>query len=144
VKFSDFAADRRTNLLFDWDSIFALTGFSGPYIQYAAVRVNKILTDNPQTDGDSSEYDYEAEKAILLKISEYPDVIRLSARDLEPHKIATYLYELARELNRYYETTRVSDAEASEKSARLAVLDKVSHVLTHGLGILGIEVPSQM
>lgn len=144
VKFSDFAADRRTNILFDWDSIFALTGFSGPYIQYAAVRVNKILNDNPQAGNDNSDYDYEAEKAILLKMTEYPDVIRLSARDLEPHKIATYLYELARELNRYYETTRVGDAEPHEKGARLAVLAKVRFVFTHGLGILGIEVPSQM
>ena len=144
VKFSDFAADRRTNILFDWDSIFALTGFSGPYIQYAAVRVNKILNDNPQQGDERSEYDYEAEKAILLKITEYPDVIHLSARDLEPHKIATYLYELARELNRYYETTRVADAESQVKAARLAVLTKVRFVFTHGLSILGIEVPSQM
>ena len=144
VKFSDFAADRRTNILFDWDSIFALTGFSGPYIQYAAVRVNKILNDNSQGNETSIDYNYEAEKAILLKIGEYPDVIWLSARDLEPHKIATYLYELARELNRYYETTRVSDAEPGEKAARLAVLSKVSFVFTHGLNILGIEVPSQM
>jgi len=143
IKFSDFAADRRTNILFDWDSIFALTGFSGPYIQYAAVRVNKILNEN-QVQEMNGEYDYVSEKQIIAKILEYPDVIRLSARDLEPHKISTYLYELARELNRYYETTRVSEAEPVEKAARLQVLRKVSHVFTHGLGILGIEVPTQM
>ena len=143
IKFSDFAADRRTNILFDWDSIFALTGFSGPYIQYAAVRVNKILNEN-QVQEMTGEYDYVSEKQIIAKILEYPDVIRLSARDLEPHKISTYLYELARELNRYYETTRVSEAEPVEKAARLQVLRKVSHVFTHGLGILGIEVPTQM
>lgn len=144
IKFSDFAADRRTNILFDWDSIFALTGFSGPYIQYAAVRVNKILTDSGESNVGYDTYDFETEKAILLKLSEYPEVISLSARDLEPHKIATYLYELARELNRYYETTRVTDAEAIEKAARLSLLYKVSHVFSHGLGILGIEIPSQM
>ena len=43
IKFSDFTADRRTNILFDWENIFALTGFSGPYVQYSAVRVNNIL-----------------------------------------------------------------------------------------------------
>jgi arginyl-tRNA synthetase len=143
IKFSDFAADRRTNILFDWDSIFALTGFSGPYIQYAAVRVNKILSDNT-SDALVGEYDYEPEKAILSKVGEYPDVIKLGARELEPHKIATYLYELARELNRYYETTRVAESEPHEKTARLSVLKKVSHVFTHGLNILGIEVPSRM
>lgn len=145
IKFSDFVADRRTNILFDWDTIFALTGFSGPYVQYAAVRVNKILRDNiTNAQTKPGEYDYEPEKAVLAKLLEYPDVVRLAARDLEPHKVATYLYELARELNRYYETTRVSDAPEHEKTARLGVLQKVSHVFTHGLGLLGIEVPERM
>jgi arginyl-tRNA synthetase len=144
VKFSDFSADRRTNILFDWDSIFALSGFSGPYIQYAAVRVNKIIHDNDTTQTDVSSYSYETEKTLLLKLTEYPDVVRLAARDLEPHKVATFLYELARELNRYYETTRVGDAEEVEKQARLQVLSKVSQVFSHGLGLLGIDIPSKM
>jgi arginyl-tRNA synthetase len=143
IKFSDFAADRRTNILFDWNSIFALTGFSGPYIQYAAVRVNKILRD-VQFEGEIGEYAYDDEKAVIAKLLEYPDVVRIAARDLEPHKIASYLYELAREMNRYYETTRVADAGNSEKAARLDLLGKVSHVFEHGLDLLGIEVPSQM
>lgn len=147
IKFTDFAADRRTNILFDWESIFALTGFSGPYIQYAAVRVNKILRDNvASSDELVGEYDYEPEKAVLAKILDYPAVVRLAARDIEPHKIATYLYELARELNRYYEQTPVAtgDVTSVQKQARLGVLSKASHVFTHGLNILGIEVPSQM
>lgn len=144
IKFSDFMSDRRTNILFDWQSIFALSGFSGPYIQYAAVRVNKLLYDNQPTDASAGDYSFEAEKAILLQLQAYPAVVSRAARDLEPHKVANYLYELARELNRYYETTRVSDATDAEKAARLGVLAKVSHVLTHGLSILGIEVPTQM
>ena len=143
IKFSDFVADRRTNILFDWDSIFALSGFSGPYIQYAAVRVNKLLKDS-QTTSDSTDYDYQAEKNVILKLLEYPNAVRLAARDLEPHKVASYLYELARELNRYYETTRVTDAEAAIRNARIDTLKKVSHVFTHGLSVLGIEVPEQM
>lgn len=145
IKFSDFTADRRTNILFDWDTIFALTGFSGPYIQYASVRVNKLLTDSADSArAYSPEYDYEAEKAVLATLLDYPQVVALAARDLEPHKVATYLYELAREMNRYYETTRVSDAPPAEKAARLDVLAKVSQVFTHGLSLLGIEIPSRM
>ena len=146
IKFSDFAADRRTNILFNWDSIFALGGFSGPYIQYAAVRINKILSENEISDKDFIDYDYESEKQLLLKLLEYPDVIKLSTRDLEPHKIASYLYELARELNRYYETTPVTNGDITEiqKQARLSVLQKVSQVFTHGLSLIGIEVPTRM
>ena len=146
IKFSDFISDRRTNILFDWSSIFALAGFSGPYIQYAAVRVNKLLGDNSDTQEASSDsvYDYEPEKTIILKLLEYPEVISLAARDLEPHKAATYLYELAREMNRYYETTRIVDSPEMEKSARIGLLQKVAQVFSHGLGLLGIEVPTQM
>jgi arginyl-tRNA synthetase len=147
IKFSDFAADRRTDILFDWKNIFALTGFSGPYIQYAAVRVNTILANNPGTLlQDTGDYNYEPEKAILAKLLEYPEVIRLSARDIEPHKIATYLYELAREMNRYYEQTPVATGNVTdeEKAVRLGLLKKVSHIFEHGLGVLGIEVPERM
>lgn len=144
VKFSDFTADRRTNILFDWDSIFALSGFSGPYVQYAAVRVNKIIRDGGEVTKDFGEYDFESEKSLIIKLLDYPDVVRLSARDLEPHKIANFLYELSRELNRFYENTRVLDAGQSEKSARIDILDKVSFVFNHGLSLLGIEVPSEM
>lgn len=147
IKFSDFVSDRRTNILFDWDTIFALSGFSGPYVQYAAVRVNKILNDNPtETDIDISSYNYAAEKSIVLKLLDYPSVVSVAAQDIEPHKIASYLYELAREMNRYYESTPVATGDVGpvEKAARLELLKKVGQVFSHGLGILGIEVPSRM
>lgn len=146
VKFSDFSADRRTNILFDWNTIFALTGFSGPYVQYAAVRVNKILRDNSNGSAWVEGYDYSSEKSLIAKLLEYPDVVRRAANELEPHKVATYLYELARELNRYYENTPVATAEVepADKEARLGVLAKSSYVFEHGLNLLGIEVPSQM
>jgi arginyl-tRNA synthetase len=107
--------------------------------------VNKILQDTTfDASVNASSYDYEAEKAVLAKLLEYPTVIRLSARDLEPHKVATYLYELAKELNRYYETTRIAESAPIEKKARIEVLQKVQHIFSHGLSMLGIEVPEKM
>lgn len=146
IKFTDFVSDRRTNILFDWNTIFALTGVSGPYVQYAAVRVNRILSENGTGVSFEESYTYDAEKAVIAKLLEYPEVVRRAAVELEPHKVANYLYELARELNRYYEATPVAvgEVKASIKAARLGVLAKVSHVFTHGLSLLGIEVPSKM
>ena len=146
IKFTDFASDRRTGMLFDWSTMFSLTGFSGPYVQYAAVRVNKLLKDNAETDADYGDYDHESEKTLLLKLGEYPEVISIAAKELEPHRVATYAYELARELNRYYEQTPVATDAVTEnvKSARLSVLKKVAKVFEHSLGILGIEIPSKM
>lgn len=151
IKFSDFVSDRRTNILFSWNTIFALTGISGPYVQYAAVRVKKILRDSgahgiSPAEGLVEGYDYATEKDIVLKLLEYPEVIRRSAEDLEPHKVATYVYELARLLNRYYEVTPVATAEVPEqtRAARLGVLHKVAVVFEHGLSMLGIEIPTRM
>ena len=145
IKFSDFAADRRTNILFDWENIFALTGFSGPYVQYSAVRVNNILRKEQNFEiVDFEKYNFEAEKNIILQLLAFPEVVKIAARDLEPHKISKYLYDLAREMNRYYEKTRVSDAPETEKSARLTLLKKVSKTFENGLDLLGIEVPEKM
>lgn len=145
IKFSDFAADRRTNILFDWENIFALTGFSGPYVQYSAVRVNNILRKEHNFElVDFENYDFEAEKNVILQLLAFPETVKMAARDLEPHKISKYLYDLAREMNRYYEKTRVSDAPEIEKSARLTLLKKVSKTFANGLDLLGIEVPEKM
>ena len=145
IKFSDFTADRRTNILFDWENIFALTGFSGPYVQYSAVRVNNILRKEQNFElVDFEEYDFEAEKNIILQLLAFPETIKMAVRDLEPHKISKYLYDLAREMNRYYEKTRVSDAPEIEKSARLTLLKKVSKTFENGLDLLGIEIPDKM
>ena len=145
IKFSDFAADRRTNILFDWENIFALTGFSGPYVQYSAVRVNNILRKEQNFElVDFENYDFEAEKNVILQLLAFPETVKMAARDLEPHKISKYLYDLAHEMNRYYEKTRVSDASEIEKSARLTLLKKVSKTFSNGLDLLGIEVPEKM
>ena len=145
IKFSDFTADRRTNILFEWENIFALTGFSGPYVQYSAVRVNNILRKEQNFElVDFEEYDFEAEKNIILQLLAFPETVKMAVRDLEPHKISKYLYDLAREMNRYYEKTRVSDAPEIEKSARLTLLKKVSKTFENGLDLLGIEIPEKM
>lgn len=148
VKFADFANDRYTGMLFDWNTMFSLTGYSGPYIQYAAVRVNKILRDNADhlNDEIDKDYDYAAEKPVILKLLDYPETVRTAANDLQPHTIARYVYELAKVMNKYYETTPVATTEvpAGIRAARLHLLSRVAHVFQHGLSILGIEIPSQM
>lgn len=148
IKFTDFAADRRTNILFDWQTMFNLTGYSGPYVQYAVVRLNKILGDNEVKSKDFASYNYSwhEEKPVLIKLLEYPEVVKYAADTYEPHRVAAYVYELARIMNRYYEKTPVATGEVSEdeKGARLALLKQVSSVMQHALNLLGIEVPSRM
>ncbi len=145
IKFNDFVAPRKTNMLFDWDKMFSLQGYSSVYIQYAAVRAGSILQDLPVVNNlEEMSYDWLAERELLLQLGRYPEVLRIAAEDYEPNKVAVYLYDLARIWNRYYENTNVSNAEGELLVARTWLLQVLQKNFIHALGILGIEVPSKM
>lgn len=145
IKYSDFIADRKTGILYDPDKIFALTGQSGPFCQYADVRMRRILEKNADFETvDYAEYDWEAEKGVLQLLLKFPDIVAGASENFEMHKIAGFAFELAQELNRYYEKTPISSAPDMERSARLELIRKADYVLARALDLLGIEIPAQM
>lgn len=145
IKYSDFIADRKTGILYDPDKIFALTGQSGPFCQYADVRMRRILEKNADFETvDYAEYDWEAEKSVLQLLLKFPDIVAGASENFEMHKIAGFAFELAQELNRYYEKTPISSAPDMERSARLELIRKADYVLARALDLLGIEIPAQM
>jgi arginyl-tRNA synthetase len=93
---------------------------------------------------DFADYDWEAEKDILQILLKFPDIVAAMPENFEMHKIAGFAFELAQELNRYYEKTPISTAEPAEKSARLELIRRADQVLARALSLLGIEIPSKM
>ena len=78
----------------------------------------------------------------MKKLLEYKAILTDAVAELAPHKIATYLYELAQEFSRFYENCPVA---GSDREAERATLVQVYlSVMTHGLGLLGIEIPEEM
>ena len=145
IKFSDFVADRKTGILYDPDKIFALTGQSGPFCQYACVRMRRILEKNADfTAVDFADYDFEAEKDILRLLLEFPAIVAAMPDGFPMHKIAGFAFELAQELNRYYEKTPISSASDVERSARLWMIACADFVLARALDLLGIGIPAKM
>ena len=145
IKYSDFVADRKTGILYDPDKIFALTGQSGPFCQYADVRLRRILEKNADfAPVDYSEYDFMTEKDVLRLLLDFPRIVAEVCANFEMHKIAGFAFELAQELNRYYEKTPILQAGDVERSARLAVIRKADFVLARALDLLGIEIPAAM
>ena len=146
IKYSDFVADRKTGILYDPEKIFALTGQSGPFCQYACVRMRRVLEKNSDFAGasDYDDYDFAAEKAVILKLLEFPDLIANVASNLEAHKIAGYCFELAQEMNRYYENAPITTAPDNVRAARLWMVRCAMTVLERGLDLLGIEIPEKM
>lgn len=143
--FKEFCQGRRHNIVFNWDKIFSLAEMSGPYVQYAAVRLQSILDktklDNFDPDPD---YDWQAEHQLILKLLVFEDVMRDALESLELNKIALHIFEFARLLNRYYEQTVVLDDILAVQSSRLWLLKAVYGHLDFALGALGIKIPSRM
>jgi arginyl-tRNA synthetase len=75
---------------------------------------------------------------------EFPALVAGVADNLEAHRIAGYCFELAQEMNRYYENAPISSAEDSVRAARLWLVEKAATVLERGLDLLGVEIPEKM
>lgn len=145
VKFTDFTADRKKGVLFDWETMFSVQGFSGPAVQYAAVRINSILEKTSiQPSEPSDNYDWKAERVLLLELLEFPQLVYDLSVNYEMHKLAAYLYNLARVINRYYEKTPILKSDQKKQANRLWLLDITQRVLQTGLDILGISIPKKM
>lgn len=78
----------------------------------------------------------------MKKTLEYKSVLAEAIRELAPHKICNYLYELAQEFSRFYENVKVAGSE--NEAQRSAMVEEYLRVMEHGLDLLGIEVPEEM
>lgn len=119
------------------------------YIQYAHARVCSLFVQwggDPSTLAgvDPSPLTAEAEMALLQKLAEYPELVRLAAQELSPHLIAFYLKDLAGLFHSYYNNVRFLAEIPAERNARLALAGAVRQVLTNGLGLLGVSAPEKM
>jgi arginyl-tRNA synthetase len=152
IKYFDLMHNRQSNIVFEWDKALSFDGNTGPYLQYAYVRVKgierRLKIDNPKlTANDSGDAGFTevAEKRLCSKLVYFKDVLDQAATEFYPHYICTYLFELASEFNNFYESVPVLKAETPEqKAVRLKLVQATAQVIKNGLGILGIEVLEEM
>lgn len=142
VKYAFLKQRMGGDIVYDPDESVSLQGNSGPYLQYAHARACSILA-KAQNQPATIDASFEAgERALALKLSEYPEVLMRAVSELMPHHICTYLYELAQEFNRFYEKNRVIGNE--REAMRLALVGRYQKTLQHGLGLLGIIAPEKL
>lgn len=131
------------DIIYDPENSVSIHGNSGPYLQYAHARARSILEKSTNTphNPESEEFDT-LERSLVLKLSEYSEVINRAGFELSPHFICTYLYELAQAFNRFYESSKVIGDE--REKLRLGLVLKYAEVLESGLGLLGIQAPNRV
>lgn len=129
------------DIIYDPEESVALEGNSGPYIQYAHARARSILAKASVSNVTAETLEAD-ERSLLLKISEYHEVVDRAVQELMPHHICTYLYELAQTFNRFYEHNRVIDDP--RQALRLQLVEKYASTLKNGLQLLNITAPDRM
>lgn len=123
------------------------------YLQYAHARISGILRNAKDVLPEyksAGEKDFslltEADEINLMKIlSAFPETVEASAETLEPHKIITYLNQVAESYHRFYHNNRVIDTENKSLSyQRLMLCDASKIVFKNGFDIIGISAPERM
>ena len=130
------------DIIYDPKESVSLEGNSSPYLQYAHARARSILAKAEGETLSMPDGLDAGERSLVRKMSEYPEIVERAAKELLPHHLCTYLYELAQVFNRFYEHNRVVGDE--RQAVRLQLVASYADVLRDGLGLLGIEAPDRL
>ena len=126
------------------------------YVQYCYARIASVfrhIEKDLKSEIKINKYDFEYsqdEINILKKISEWPKCIDASSNKLEPHRIPTYLYELASLFHSYWNlgkdnpNKRFINDEKNIKDDKLILLKAISNIIKSGMDIVGVSVPEKM
>jgi arginyl-tRNA synthetase len=148
VKYADLSTHRIKDYQFRWDRMLSLDGNSAPYLQYAHARMRSILAKAAEAGHSPAESFTLAtveERALVLVLLRFGDVLDEVAGTLEPHRLTSYLYEVATTFTAFYEACPVLRAESDElRRSRLGLCQVSAHLLRTGLGLLGIETPDRL
>jgi arginyl-tRNA synthetase len=150
TKYADLSNDLVRDYVFNLDRMVVFEGNTGPYLQYAHARICSIFTKAGLADSGAGMtgalmITEPAEKQLALVLLRYGQTVHDVARTLEPHRLCTYLYELAEAYSTFYQQCPVLKAPGDAvRTSRLRLCDLVRRVLAEGLDLLGIEAPQRM
>jgi arginyl-tRNA synthetase len=148
VKYADLSTARDSEYVFDWDRMISFKGNTGPYLQYAAARLRSIFRRaglDPDGVAGPIAIGEKAERDLALKLLGFGPAVWAVAGTAEPHRLCSYLFELASQFTAFYELCPVLKAEDSAvRDSRLALCALTLRVLVRGLDLLGVPVPERM
>jgi len=148
LKFGDLINNRASDYHFDLDRFSSFEGKTGPYLQYAAVRIKSILRKATELDlapGEILAPDVEAERELMLGLLRLPEVVQRAIDLRAPNHVAEYAHALAGRFNRFYDVCHIlSESDPARRASWLALVGWTLATLEQLLDLLGIEVPDRM
>jgi len=149
LKYADLSTDRIRDYVFDWDRMLSFDGNTAPYLQYAHARICSIFrraeVEREDVRGTVPVLRAPQERELALRVLGFGTAVAETIERTSPHRLCTYLYELAADFTAFYEHCPVLKApDADTRASRLALSDVTARVLARGLQLLGIDAPEQM
>ncbi|MDQ0008018.1 arginyl-tRNA synthetase [Luteibacter jiangsuensis] len=145
VKFADLSGDRLSGYVFDADRLVAFEGRTGPYLQYACVRLRSLLDKAAASTVGPVVPVVDEERDLLLSCLGFAGTVSEAGRQLQPGILAEYAFGVAQRFSRFYAACAViGEPDASIRASRLGLCVLTRRVLEKSLDLLGVDVPPRM
>ncbi|MCA9364316.1 MAG: arginine--tRNA ligase [Candidatus Moranbacteria bacterium] len=145
IKYATLQGNIVQDSVFDKEKALSFTGNSGPYLQYTHARICSVLKKaqeleiKPSTQ-NAPKNPYELEKIIY----QFPEVVKTALSERAPHKVTTFLTELASAFNTFYAKEKIADKSDQQAPYKIALAQAVAQTIKNGLWVLGISAPEKM
>ena len=148
VRYADLSQDRTLDYVFSWEKMLAMQGNTAPYLQYAVARIYSIFrktNTKPEQEYKTTYYPTtDSERKLARKLLFFPLVLKQTTKELKPHFLGCYLYELATEFSSFYNQNKVVVEDNEIKTLRLLLCSRTLMFMEIGANILGIDMLEEM
>ena len=150
MKYGDLSNQAAKDYVFDVERFISFEGNTGPYNLYTIVRIKSILAKYAESGKDAAKCKMkkpqtQSEKALMLEVAKFNNVIETAFEELAPHKICAYIYDLSNAFNRFYHETKILSEENEERKAGfIALLLITKRALEACIDMLGFEATERM
>ncbi|CAI9429168.1 Arginine--tRNA ligase [Candidatus Ornithobacterium hominis] len=146
LKYYILKVDPKKRILFDPKESIDFNGNTGPFLQYAYVRIQSVLRKKTPVAGEFRSPELtEIEKNLVKQMNDYDEVVSKAAEELNPALVANYAYDLVKLFNGFYQNHSIlSNDDENITQFRLQLIKKVGEKIKRSLNLLGIKTPVKM
>jgi len=146
IKYGDLSNQAVKDYIFDIDRFTSFEGNTGPYILYTIVRIKSILK-RASLSGEMVilPAKSESEKSLMLELTKFAPTIEGACEELAPHRVCSYIYEIANAFNKFYHETKIlSEDDSAQKASWIQLLMLTKNIMECCIDLLGFEAPERM